>query len=182
MPVTDFLTHIIPTTMVDAFANGDILEVVMVSILFGFAMSAAGPFAKPLMELLESLTKVDFRMVNIVMRFAPIGAFGAMAFTIGNYGVSSLGPLLKLIASFWVISTLFVLVVFGAIAWLAGFNLMKFLKHIKEEILLVLATSSSETAIATLTEKLEGLGYSRSLVGLIVRPDTPSTPTAAVST
>jgi aerobic C4-dicarboxylate transport protein len=166
--VTDFLMHIIPTTIVDAFAKGDILEVVFVSILFGFAMSLAGPHAKPLVTLLESLTKVVFRMVNIIMRLAPIGAFGAMAFTIGKYGLASLGPLLRLIASFWVTSILFVIVVFGAIAWLAGFSLMKFLLHIKEEILLVLATSSSETAIPTLMEKLEALGCSRSLVGLIV--------------
>ena len=166
--VTDFLMHIIPTTVVDAFAKGDILEVVLVSILFGFGMSAAGAYARPLVELLESLSRVVFRIVDIVMRFAPIGAFGAMAFTIGKYGLSSLGPLLKLIASFWTTSILFVIVVFGAVAWVAGFNLFKFLAHIKEEILLVLATSSSETAIPTLMEKLEGLGCSRSLVGLIV--------------
>jgi aerobic C4-dicarboxylate transport protein len=166
--VTDFLMHIIPTTVVDAFAKGDILEVVFVSILFGFAMSAAGAHAKPLITILESLTKVVFRMVNIVMRFAPIGAFGAMAFTIGKYGLSSLGPLLRLIASFWITSILFVFIVFGAVAWLAGFSLVKFLLRIKEEILLVLATSSSETAIPTLMEKLEELGCSRSLVGLVV--------------
>jgi len=166
--VTDFLMHIIPTTVVDAFAKGDILEVVFVSILFGFAMSAAGAHAKPLITILESLTKVVFRMVNIVMRFAPIGAFGAMAFTIGKYGLSSLGPLLRLIASFWITSILFVFIVFGAIAWLTGFSLVKFLLRIKEEILLVLATSSSETAIPTLMEKLEELGCSRSLVGLVV--------------
>ena len=166
--VTDFLMHIIPTTVVDAFAKGDILEVVFVSIVFGFAMSAAGAHAKPLITILESLTKVVFRMVNIVMRFAPIGAFGAMAFTIGKYGLSSLGPLLRLIASFWITSILFVFIVFGAVAWLAGFSLVKFLLRIKEEILLVLATSSSETAIPTLMEKLEELGCSRSLVGLVV--------------
>ena len=166
--VTDFLMHIIPTTLVDAFAKGDILEVVLVSLLFGAGLSAAGSFGKPLVDLLESLTKVIFRMVDIVMRFAPIGAFGAMAFTIGKYGLSSLGPLLRLIASFWATSILFVIVVFGAVAWMAGFSLFKFLRHIKEEILLVLATSSSETAIPTLMEKLEGLGCSRSLVGLIV--------------
>jgi aerobic C4-dicarboxylate transport protein len=166
--VTDFLMHIIPTTMVDAFAKGDILEVVFVSILFGFAMSLAGAQAKPLLTLLESLTQVVFRMVNLVMRFAPIGAFGAMAFTIGKYGLASLGPLARLIASFWVTSILFVFIVFGAVAWVAGFSLVKFLLRIKEEILLVLATSSSETAIPTLMEKLEALGCSRSLVGLVV--------------
>ncbi len=166
--VTDFLMHIIPTTVVDAFAKGDILEVVLVSILFGFAMQAAGQHSKPIATLLESLSKVVFRLVNVVMRLAPIGAFGAMAFTIGKYGLASLGPLIKLIASFWVTSILFVLIVFGAIAWMAGFSLIRFLLRIKEEILLVLATSSSETAIPTLMEKLEEMGCSRSMVGLIV--------------
>ena len=166
--VTEFLLHIVPTTVTDAFAKGDILQVVFVSILFGFALSSAGPRAKPIVALLESLTHVVFRVVNILMRFAPIGAFGAMAFTIGKYGFASLGPLAKLIATFWVTSILFVLIVLGAICWAAGFNIVKFLLHIKEEILLVLATSSSETAIPTLMEKLEKLGCSRSLVGLVV--------------
>jgi aerobic C4-dicarboxylate transport protein len=166
--VTEFLMHIIPTTVTDAFAKGDILQVVFVSILFGFALSAAGLRGKPIVTLLESLTQVVFRVVNILMRFAPIGAFGAMAFTIGKYGLASLGPLVKLIATFWVTSILFVLIVLGAICWIAGFSIVKFLLHIKEEILLVLATSSSETAIPTLMEKLENLGCSRSLVGLVV--------------
>jgi len=166
--VTEFLMHIIPTTVTDAFAKGDILQVVFVSILFGFALSSAGPRAKPIVALLESLTQVVFRVVNILMLFAPIGAFGAMAFTIGKYGFASLGPLVKLIATFWVTSILFVLVVLGGIAAATGFNIVKFLLHIKEEILLVLATSSSETALPTLMEKLEKLGCSRSLVGLVV--------------
>jgi aerobic C4-dicarboxylate transport protein len=166
--VTDFFMHIIPTTIVDAFAKGDILQVVFVSILFGFALSAMGPRCKPLLELLDSLTQAVFGVVNIVMRFAPIGAFGAMAFTIGKYGIASLGPLARLVATFYVTSILFVLIVLGAIAWVAGFNILKFLLYIKEEILLVLATSSSETALATLMEKLEALGCSRSLVGLVV--------------
>jgi aerobic C4-dicarboxylate transport protein len=166
--VTEFLMHIIPTTVTDAFAKGDILQVVFVSILFGFALSSAGPRAKPIVALLESLTHVVFRVVDILMLFAPIGAFGAMAFTIGRYGLASLGPLVRLIATFWVTSILFVLIVLGAICWAAGFNIVRFLLHIKEEILLVLATSSSETAIPTLMEKLEKLGCSRSLVGLVV--------------
>ena len=166
--VSDFFMHIIPTTIVDAFAKGDILEVVFVSILFGFALSAMGPRCKPLLELLDSLTQAVFGVVNIVMRFAPIGAFGAMAFTIGKYGIASLGPLARLVATFYITSILFVLFVLGAIAWVAGFNILKFLLYIKEEILLVLATSSSETALATLMEKLEALGCSRSLVGLVV--------------
>ena len=166
--VTEFLMHIVPTTVTDAFAKGDILQVVFVSILFGFGLSSAGPRAKPVTALLESVTHVVFRVVNILMLFAPIGAFGAMAFTIGKYGFASLGPLVKLIATFWVTSILFVLIVLGAICWMAGFSIVKFLLHIKEEILLVLATSSSETAIPTLMEKLEKLGCSRSLVGLVV--------------
>ena len=166
--VTDFFMHIIPTTIVDAFAKGDILQVVFVSILFGFALSAMGPRCKPLLELLDSLTQAVFGVVNIVMRFAPIGAFGAMAFTIGKYGIASLGPLARLVGTFYITSILFVLIVLGAIAWFAGFNILRFLLYIKEEILLVLATSSSETALATLMEKLETLGCSRSLVGLVV--------------
>ena len=166
--VVEFLMHIVPTTVADAFAKGDILQVVFISILFGFGLSSAGPRAKPIIALLESLTQVVFRVVNILMIFAPIGAFGAMAFTIGKYGLASLGPLVKLIATFWITSILFVLIVLGAICWAAGFNIVKFLLHIKEEILLVLATSSSETAIPTLMEKLEKLGCSRSLVGLVV--------------
>ncbi|MBZ5681762.1 MAG: dicarboxylate/amino acid:cation symporter [Acidobacteriia bacterium] len=166
--VTEFLMHIIPTTVTDAFDKGDILQVVFVSLLFGLALSAAGKRGKVLFEILESLTSVIFRVVNIVMRFAPIGAFGAMAFTVGKYGLASLGPLVKLIGTFYVTSILFVLVVLGAIARAAGFSIVKFLLHIKEEVLLVLATSSSETAIPTLMEKLEKLGCSRSLVALVV--------------
>ncbi len=165
---TEFLMHIIPTTVIDAFAKGDILQVVFISILFGFGLSAAGARARPFLEMLEALTQVVFKVVNILMRFAPIGAFGAMAFTIGKYGLASLGPLAKLIGTFYVTAILFVLIVLGSIAWLAGFNILKFLLYIKEEILLVLATSSSETALPTLMEKLEKLGCSRSLVGLVV--------------
>jgi aerobic C4-dicarboxylate transport protein len=166
--VTDFFLHIIPTTVVDAFAKGDILQVVFVSILFGIALSAMGPRCKPLLDLLNSLTQAVFGVVNIMMRFAPIGAFGAMAFTIGKYGIASLGPLARLVGTFYITSILFVVIILGAIAWVAGFNILKFLLYIKEEILVVLATSSSETALATLMEKLEALGCSRSLVGLVV--------------
>ena len=166
--VTEFLMRIIPTTVTDAFTRGDILEVLLVAILFGFAISAAGQRAKPLTDLLNGLTQAVFGVVNILMRFAPIGVFGAMAFTVGQYGIASLGPLVKLIATFWLTSILFVLVVMGAIAWAAGFGIVKFLSYIKEEILLVLATSSSETALPTLMEKMEKLGCSKSLVGLVV--------------
>ena len=166
--VAEFILHIIPTTIVDAFAKGDILQVVLVSILFGFALSAMGSRGKPLLVVLEALTHAVFGVINIVMRLAPIGAFGAMAFTIGAYGISSLGPLVKLIATFWVTCILFVLIVMGGIAWFAGFNIIKYLLYIKEEIVLTLAISSSEPALPTLMEKLEQLGCSKALVGLVV--------------
>jgi len=166
--VTEFLMHIVPTTVVDAFAKGDILEVVFVALLFGFALSAAGTRAKPLVEIIDSLTHVVFEVTKILMKFAPVGAFGAMAYTVGKFGLASLGPLAKLIGTFWLTSTLFVIVVLGAIALLAGFNIFRFLAYIKEEILLVLAVSSSEIAIPTLMAKLEKLGCSKSLVGLVV--------------
>jgi aerobic C4-dicarboxylate transport protein len=166
--VTDFILHIIPTTVVDAFAKGDILQVVLISVLFGFALSAMGSFAKPMVDFLESLMRAVFGVINIVMKFAPIGAFGAMAFTIGAYGISSLGPLVKLIVTFWITCILFVLIVMGGIAWLAGFNIIKYLLYIKEEIILTLAVSSSEPALPTLMEKMEQLGCSKALVGLVV--------------
>ena len=166
--LTDFLMHIIPNTVVDAFAKGDILEVLFVALLFGFSLSALGACCKPLVDLIDALTKAVFRIVATIMRFAPIGAFGAMAFTVGKYGIASLGPLAKLIATFYVTSVLFVLVVMGGVARVAGFGIIRFLFYIKEEILLVLATSSSETALPTLMEKMERLGCSKSLVGLVV--------------
>jgi aerobic C4-dicarboxylate transport protein len=166
--VTEFLMHIIPNTMVDAFAKGDILEVLLVSVLFGFALSIVGQRCKPLVDLFDALTHAVFGVVAILMRFAPIGAFGAMAFTVGKYGIGALGPLLKLIVTFYITSLLFVLIVLGTIARLAGFGIIKFLWYIKEEILLVLAVSSSEPALPTLMAKLEKLGCSKALVGLVV--------------
>jgi aerobic C4-dicarboxylate transport protein len=166
--VTEFLMHIIPTTVVDAFAKGDILQVLLVSILFGFALSAIGARAKPLLDFLESLTRAVFKIVNMVMRCAPIGAFGAMALTVGKYGFAALGPLLKLILVFYVTCIGFVIIVLGAIAAAAGFGIFKFLGFIREEILVVTAVNASEAALPTLMEKLERLGCSRSLVGLIV--------------
>ncbi len=166
--VTDFLMNIIPTTMVDAFAKGNILQVLLVAILFGFALSLVGPKCKPVVELFDAMTHAVFGVINILMKLAPIGAFGAMAFTVGRYGIASLGPLAKLIAVFYLTCTLFVLVVFGLIAWASGFNIIKFLLYIKEEIVVVLATSSSDPALPTLMEKMEKLGCSKSLVGLVV--------------
>jgi aerobic C4-dicarboxylate transport protein len=166
--LSDFLMHIIPNTVVDAFAKGDILEVLLVALLFGFALSSLGPRGKPLVDLVDALTQAVFKVVAILMRFAPLGAFGAMAFTLGKYGIASLGPLAKLILSFYLTCILFVLIVMGSVARLAGFSIIKFLFYIKEEILLVLATSSSETVLPTLMEKMERLGCSKSLVGLVV--------------
>ena len=166
--VTEFLMHIIPTTVFDAFAKGDILQVVFIAILFGFALAAVGPRSKPLLVLVDALTDAVFAVVNILMKFAPLGAFGSMAYTVGKFGLAALGPLARLIATFWLTSVLFVVLVLGAIAWVAGFSIFRFLIHIKEEILLVLATSSSETAIPTLMAKLEKLGCTKSLVGLVV--------------
>jgi aerobic C4-dicarboxylate transport protein len=166
--VSDFLLHVIPNTVVDAFARGDILQVLFVAVLFGLALSKVGPRCKPLVELFDALTHAVFGVVAILMRLAPIGAFGAMAFTIGKYGIASLGPLLKLIVIFYLTCTFFVLVVLGFIARMAGFGILKFLYYIKEEILLVLAVSSSEPALPTLMQKMEKLGCSKALVGLVL--------------
>src|SRR5215471_14898289 len=158
--VTEFLFHIIPNTIVDAFAKGDILQVLLISLLFGFALSIAGPHCKSLVNVLEGLTRAVFGVVAILMKFAPIGAFGAMAFTIGKYGLASLGPLAKLVATLYVTSILFVVALLGGIARLAGFGIFRFLWFLREVLLLVLATSSSEPALPTLMAKLERLGCS----------------------
>ena len=166
--ITEFLVHIIPNTIVDAFAKGDILQVLLVSLLFGFALSMAGPRCKPLVDMLAALTQAVFGVVSILMRFAPIGAFGAMAFTIGKYGLASLGPLAKLIVTLYLTSIFFVVIILGAIARFSGFGILRFLWFLREEILLVLATSSSEPALPSLMSKLEKLGCSQALVGLVV--------------
>jgi aerobic C4-dicarboxylate transport protein len=166
--IMEFLVHIIPNTIVDAFTRGDILQVLLASLLFGFALSIAGPRGKPLVDVLESLTRAVFGVVAILMRFAPIGAFGAMAFTVGRYGLASLGPLAKLMATLYITSIIFVVVVLGGIARVAGFGILRFLWFLREEILLVLATSSSEPALPNLMAKLEKLGCSKALVGLVV--------------
>jgi aerobic C4-dicarboxylate transport protein len=166
--IADFLLNIIPTTITDAFAKGNILQVLLVALLFGFALSIAGPRAKPLVDFIGALTHGVFGVINILMRLAPIGAFGAMAFTVGSYGVGALGPLAKLIGVFWITCILFVLLVLGPIARISGFRILSLLRYFKEEILLVLAISSSEPVIPPLMEKLERLGCSRALVGLVL--------------
>jgi aerobic C4-dicarboxylate transport protein len=168
LTTSDFLLNIIPNTMADAFTKGDVLQVLLISLLFGFALSAMGSRAKPVTELIDMGSQAVFGVINFIMRFAPIGAFGAMAFTVGKYGVVSLGPLLRLIGTFYLTSALFVFIVLGVIARLAGFSIVKFLVYITEEIFLVLGTSSSDTALPTLMAKMERLGCSKPLVGLIV--------------
>ena len=165
--ITDFLVQIIPTSVIEAFARGSILSVVFVSVLFGFALSTLGSRVKPLLEMLDGLTQAVFAVVNILMRLAPIGAFGAMAFTIGRFGPSVLGSLAQLIVTLWIVSALFVVIVLGGISLVAGFNIIRFLKYIREEIVLVLSLSSSDPVLPSLMKKLEKLGCSKGLVGLV---------------
>jgi len=165
----DFIMHIIPKTFGDAFtANGDLLQILLVAILFGFALSRLGDKGKIVLDWLEQVSKVLFGMVNIVMKAAPIGAFGAMAFTIGKYGIASIVKLASLVVTFYLTAALFVVIVLGAIAHLNGFSIFRFLNYIKSELLIVLGTSSSESALVPLMEKLERLGCSKQVVGLVV--------------
>jgi aerobic C4-dicarboxylate transport protein len=164
----DFLLDIIPSTFGEALARGEILQVLLVAILFGFALSALGESGRPVMRGLDAVSKVLFRMVAMIMRLAPLGAFGAMAFTIGKYGVASLGPMLHLMGSFYLTCALFVLIVLGGICALLGVNILRLLRYIRAELLMVLGTSSSESALVPVMEKLERLGCSRSVVGLVI--------------
>ncbi len=164
----DFLMHVIPDTMVDAFAKGEILQVLLVALLFGFALSKLGERGRAVTELIDRIAQVLFGVINIIMRVAPIGAFGAMAFTIGKYGLASLIPLGKLMGSFYATCLLFVLIVLGAIAKWTGFSIFRFIAYIKEELLIVLGTSSSESVLPRMMVKLESLGCSKSVVGLVI--------------
>jgi aerobic C4-dicarboxylate transport protein len=164
----DFLMNIIPNTVVDAFTKGDILQVLLVSILFGFALSVLGEKGRPVTKLIDEVAHAIFGMVNIIMKVAPLGAFGAMAFTIGKYGIASLLPLGKLMGSFYLTCLLFIFIVLGTIAKLTGFSIGRFILYIKEELLIVLGTSSSESALPSLMARLEKLGASKSVVGLVV--------------
>nr|WP_218106488.1 dicarboxylate/amino acid:cation symporter [Duganella sp. SG902] len=165
---TDFLLNIIPNTVVDAFAKGDILQVLLIAILFGFSISLLGERGRPLVKLIDDASHAIFGVVNIVMKVAPIGAFGAMAFTIGKYGIKSLLPLATLMGCFYATCAIFVVVVLGTVARLTGFSIGRFISYIKEELLIVLGTSSSESALPSLMNKLERLGCSKSVVGLVV--------------
>jgi aerobic C4-dicarboxylate transport protein len=164
----DFLMHIIPNTISSAFAQGEILQILLVALLFGSVLATIGERGRVVTDLIEGFSGVLFGIVKIITKLAPIGAFGAMAFTIGKYGVGSLVPLLKLIGTFYLTSVLFVVIVLGTIAKFIGFNIFRFVGYIKEELLIVLGTSSSEAALPQLMQKLEKLGCSRSVVGLVV--------------
>lgn len=164
----DFLLNIIPNTVFDAFAKGDILQVLLVAVLFGFALSLMGERGRPVHKLIDEVSHAFFGMVNIIMKAAPIGAFGAMSFTIGKYGIASLLPLAKLMGSFYLTCGLFVFVVLGLIAKYTGFSIFRFISYIKEELLIVLGTSSSESALPSLMRKLEKLGASKPVVGLVI--------------
>jgi aerobic C4-dicarboxylate transport protein len=164
----EFILNIIPNTFIDAFAKGDILQVLLLAILFGFSLSAMGEKGKPVFHFVEQVSHVLFGIVNTVMKLAPLGAFGAMAFTIGKYGVASLVPMAKLMGSFYLTCILFIIVVLGAIARYTGFSIFKFIKYIRDELMIVLGTSSSESALPKLMLKLEKMGCSRSVVGLVV--------------
>jgi len=169
LPTTvEFLMNIIPETFIGAFAKGDILQVLLIAILVGFSISTLGEKGRPVLQLIEDLSKVIFSVVAKVMKVAPIGAFGAMAFTIGKYGIDSLLPLAKLMGSFYLTCGLFIFVVLGLVAKYTGFSVWRFLVYIKEELLIVLGTSSSESALPSLMEKLEKLGCAKSVVGLVV--------------
>ena len=166
--LVDFLLNVIPTTIAQAFVAGDILQVLLVSVLFGLATLKLGQLASPLLHVIDQLGAVVFGMVGLIVRLAPIGAFGAMAFTIGRYGVATLFSLAKLMAAVYLTCLLFVIIVLGVIAATCGFSLWKFIRYIKEEILLVLGTSSSESALPRMMSKLEYLGCDRSVVGLVI--------------
>ena len=167
----DIISHllgIIPDSFIGALARGDLLQVLLVSILSGFAIAFMGKAGEPISHAIDQAAKVFFGIIRIVVRVAPIGAFGAMAFTIGAYGLGALWKLIALIGTFYLTSILFVLIVLGSIAWLSGFSIIRFIAYIKDELLIVLGTSSSETVLPQMMQKMEHLGASRSVVGLVV--------------
>jgi len=164
----DFLMNIIPNTVVDAFAKGDILQVLFFAVLFGFALSLLGSRGKVVFNLIDEFAHVLFGVVGIIMKVAPIGAFGAMAFTVGKFGLGSLGKLGMLMASFYLTCLLFIFLVLGSITRFCGFSILKFIKYIREELLIVLGTSSSESVLPRMMAKLENLGCSKSVVGLVI--------------
>ncbi|UOA08859.1 dicarboxylate/amino acid:cation symporter [Methylobacter sp. S3L5C] len=164
----DFLLNIIPASVVDAFAKGDILQVLLFSVLFGFSLAAMKETGSEVVVFISKFSQVLFGIVETIMKLAPLGAFGAMAFTIGKYGIASLAPLAKLMGSFYLTCLLFIFIVLGLIARFTGFSILKFIIYIKDELLIVLGTSSSESVLPRMMTKLENLGCSKSVVGLVI--------------
>jgi aerobic C4-dicarboxylate transport protein len=168
MKFVDFLTHIVPSSVVDAFAKGEILQIVFFAVIFGVALTSLGGTAKPLLDVLDRTSHVFFRVVALVMKVAPIGAFGAMAFTVGSFGLRTLLPLGRLMLDVYATMAIFIFVVLGIICRMYGFRLLEFLRYIKDEILLVLGTSSSEAALPRMLVKMERYGCSKTVVGLVI--------------
>ncbi|WP_434777298.1 dicarboxylate/amino acid:cation symporter [Neisseria sp. Ec49-e6-T10] len=166
--LVDFLMSIIPNTLFSAFVDGNILQILLVAILFGAGLSRMGKTGAMVFELFEKISHVLFAVIGFITKLAPIGALGAMAFTIGKYGISALGPMLELILTFYFTAIVFVIVVLGAISYYVGFNIFKFIAYIKEELMIVLGTSSSESALPQLMRKLEHLGCAKPVVGLVI--------------
>ena len=166
--ITGFLMNIIPDTLVSPFVSGQILQVLFVAVLFGLALAKSGDLGRPITDFLQQLTNPVFTLVGMLMKFAPIGAFGAMAFTIGAYGISSIGNLMLLIATFYITALLFVIVILGAVARYNGFSIIDLIRYIKDELWLVLGTSSSEAALPSLMAKMEKAGCEKSVVGLVI--------------
>lgn len=168
MQFVDFITHIVPSSVVDAFAKGEILQIVFFAVLFGIALTSLGATAKPLVDVLDRISHVFFRIVALVMKVAPIGAFGAMAYTVGSFGLRTLLPLGRLMLDVYATMAIFIFVVLGIICRLYGFRLLEFLRYIKDEILLVLGTSSSEAALPRMLVKMERYGCDKTVVGLVI--------------
>jgi aerobic C4-dicarboxylate transport protein len=166
--VVAFLLDVIPGSVIGAFASGNILQVLLFAVMFGFALHRLGSKGQLIFNVIESFSQVIFGIINMIMRLAPIGAFGAMAFTIGKYGVGTLVQLGQLIICFYITCILFVVVVLGSIARATGFNIFKFIRYIREELLIVLGTSSSESALPRMLDKMEKLGCRKSVVGLVI--------------
>ena len=163
-----FFLNIIPSTVVGAFATGDILQVLMFSLMFGFALHRMGDYGRPVLEFIDRIAQVMFNIIGMIMKVAPLGAFGAMAFTIGQYGVGSLVQLGQLMICFYITCVLFVLVILGGIARAHGFSILRFIRYIREELMIVLGTSSSESALPNMLRKMEKLGCDKSVVGLVI--------------
>lgn len=166
--IPGYLLNIIPNSVIDAFAKGDILQVLLFSLLFGFSLAAMQETGKEVVNFINKVSQTLFGIVETIMKLAPIGAFGAMAFTIGKYGIASLAPLAKLMLSFYVTCILFIFIILGLIARYSGFSIVKFIVYIKEELLIVLGTSSSESVLPRIMTKLEQLGCAKQVVGLVI--------------